>query len=184
MAEDKLTMQDVLKRFYPEYMKSHKASAVQAKAVYHITNCKTGAFGANISQCESCGYKIYHNNSCGNRSCPMCQALSNEIWVDAQNEYVLDIDYYHVVMTCPSELYPLIYGNQKEMYKLFFHAAAETMMELSKDISDPSSSPICSIVSSGYRLFKTSNNDWVFDVPYSLDNTKRHFLKNLHTLCM
>ena len=133
MAEDKLTMQDVLKCFYPEYIKSHKPSAVQAKAVYHITNCKTGALGANFSECESCGHKICHNNSCGDRSCPMCQALSNEIWVDAQNEYVLDIDYYHVVMTCPSELYPLIYGNQKEMYRLFFRAAAETMMELSKD---------------------------------------------------
>lgn len=135
MAIDKLTMQDVLKRFYPVYLETHDVNAVQAKAVYHIINCKTGAFGANISHCEACGYKIYHNNSCGDRSCPMCQALSNEIWVDAQNEYVLDIDYYHVVMTCPSELYPLIYSNQKEMYGLFFHAAAETIMELSEDPS-------------------------------------------------
>lgn len=135
MATNKLTMQDVLKRFYPVYLKAHDVNAVQAKTVYHIINCKTGAFGANISHCEACGYKIYHNNSCGDRSCPMCQALSNEIWVDAQNEYVLDIDYYHVVMTCPCELYPLIYSNQKEMYGLFFHAAAETIMELSEDPS-------------------------------------------------
>ena len=49
----------------------------------------------------------------------MCQAVSNEIWIDAQNEYVLDTDYYHIVMTCPQKLYPLMYCNQKEMYSLF-----------------------------------------------------------------
>ena len=63
----------------------------------------------------------------------MCQALSNELWVDAQNEHVLDIDYYHLVFTCPSELNALIYCNQKELYSLFFHAVAETVMGLSKD---------------------------------------------------
>lgn len=63
----------------------------------------------------------------------MCQALSNELWVDAQNEHVLDIDYYHLVFTCPSELNALIYCNQKELYSLFFHAVAETVMELSRD---------------------------------------------------
>lgn len=63
----------------------------------------------------------------------MCQALSNEMWVDAQNENVLDIDYYHLVFTCPGELNPLIYCNQKELYSLFFHAVAETILELSED---------------------------------------------------
>jgi len=63
----------------------------------------------------------------------MCQALSNELWVDAQNEHVLDIDYYHLVFTCPSELNPLIYCNQSELYTLFFHAVAETVLELSGD---------------------------------------------------
>lgn len=63
----------------------------------------------------------------------MCQALSNELWVDAQNEQVMDIDYYHIVFTCPSELNPLICCNRKELYALFFHAATETLLELSRD---------------------------------------------------
>ena len=130
---DNPTMQDVLRKFYPKYLEMHTPNEHQAKAVRHILNCKTGAYGANISKCEKCGHAQYHNNSCRDRSCPMCQALSNEMWVDAQNEYVLDIDYYHLVFTCPSELNPLIYCNQKELYSLFFHAAAETILELSKD---------------------------------------------------
>ena len=128
---DRPTMQDVLQRFYPGYLDSYVPNTQQEKVVRHILNCKTGAYGVNVSRCGSCGYVQFHNNSCRDRSCPMCQALSNELWIDAQNEHVLDIDYYHIVFTCPSELNPLIYCNQKELYSLFFHTVAETVLELS-----------------------------------------------------
>ena len=49
------TIQDVFNRFYPEYTKTHELSAAQRKAAYHIRNCKTGAFGVNVSVCEECG---------------------------------------------------------------------------------------------------------------------------------
>lgn len=135
------TMQDVLRQFYPEYLEVYIPNERQAKAVRHIMNCKTGAYGVNISRCDTCGHIQYHNNSCRDRSCPMCQALSNELWVDAQNEHVLDIDYYHLVFTCPSELNPLIYCNQKELYALFFHAVAETIQELSEDSAHMGGTP-------------------------------------------
>ena len=128
---DSPTMQDVLQRFYPGYLDSYVPNAQQDKVVRHILNCKTGAYGVNVSRCSSCGHVQFHNNSCRDRSCPMCQALSNELWIDAQNEHVLDTDYYHIVFTCPSELNPLIYCNQKELYSLFFHTVAETVLELS-----------------------------------------------------
>ena len=128
---DSPTMQDVLQRFYPGYLDSYVPNAQQEKVVRHILNCKTGAYGVNVSRCSSCGHVQFHNNSCRDRSCPMCQALSNELWIDAQNEHVLDTDYYHIVFTCPSELNPLIYCNQKELYSLFFHTVAETVLELS-----------------------------------------------------
>lgn len=129
---DHPTMQDALRQFYPKYLGVYTPNARQAKAANHILNCKTGAYGVNVSRCGQCGYIKIHNNSCRDRSCPMCQALSNELWIDAQNEHVLDIDYYHMVFTCPSELNPLIYCNQEELYALFFHASAETLLELSK----------------------------------------------------
>lgn len=133
MRIDNPTMQDVLSRFYQDYLKRYTPSPVQAAAANHILNCKTGAYGANVSLCQKCGHIVFHNNSCRDRSCPMCQALSNEIWTDAQMDHVLDIDYYHIVFTCPSELYPLIYCNQKELYTAFFHAASETLMEMASD---------------------------------------------------
>ena len=127
------TVQDILRRFYPEYLEKYTPNARQAKAAVHILNCRTGAYGVNISRCGQCGHTQIHNNSCRDRSCPMCQALSNELWIDAQNEHILDIDYYHMVFTCPKELNALIYCNQKELYSLFFHAVSETVMELSRD---------------------------------------------------
>ena len=130
---DNLTIQDILRRFYPIYLEKYTPNARQAKVAVHILNCKTGAYGVNVSRCSRCSHMQIHNNSCRDRCCPMCQALSNEMWVDAQNEHVLDIDYYHLVFTCPSELNSLIYCNQEKLYPLFFRAAAETVMELSRD---------------------------------------------------
>ena len=127
------TVQDVPRQFYPRYLEKYNPNARQAKTAAHILNCKTGAYGVNVSRCIQCGHIQIHNNSCRDRSCPMCQALSNELWIDAQREGVLDIDYYHLVFTCPTELNPLIYANQRELYSLFFHAAADTVMELSRN---------------------------------------------------
>lgn len=127
------TVQDVFNRFYPEYEKNHELPAVQRKAAYHIMNCKTGAFGVNISVCEECGCISIHYNSCRDRCCPMCQELPKEKWVDARREDLLDAPYFHVVFTVPEELNPVIYSNQKLLYGALYHAASDTLSELAKD---------------------------------------------------
>ena len=95
--------------------------------------CKTGALGYNVSVCNDCGYKEVHNNSCRNRNCPNCQAIPKKLWIDARKAEVVDIPYFHVVFTVPSELNPLIYSNQKVMYSLLHHCVSQTLMELSAD---------------------------------------------------
>ena len=55
------TMQDILRRFYPEYLDVFVPNKRQAKAVHHIMNCKTGAYGTNISQCRESGLKKLHD---------------------------------------------------------------------------------------------------------------------------
>ena len=127
------TIQDVFNRFYPDYEKTHELSAAQQKAVYHIMNCKTGAFGVNVSVCEDCGCISVHYNSCRDRCCPMCQEFPREKWVDARREDILDAPYFHVVFTVPEELNPVIYSNQKLLYKALYHAASDTLSELARD---------------------------------------------------
>ena len=108
---DKPTVQDIFLRFYPKYLDKYTPSPQQSKVANCIINCKTGAYGANVSMCEDCGYLQIHYNSCRNRCCPMCQALPKEKWMDKRLEDVLDAPYFHVVFTVPQELNPFIYSN-------------------------------------------------------------------------
>ena len=57
---NKPTVQDIFRRFYPAYLEKYSPSPEQAKAVRNILNCKTGAYGANISVCEDCGAVQIH----------------------------------------------------------------------------------------------------------------------------
>ena len=100
MSKD-CTIQDVFHRFYPSFESTHSISPAQRKAAYHIMNCKTGAFGVNVSVCEDCGCMSVHYNSCRDRCCPMCQEFPKEKWVDARREDLLDAPYFHVVFTVP-----------------------------------------------------------------------------------
>ena len=77
------TIQEVFLRSNPSYETSHDISATQRKTAYHIMNCKTGAFGVNVSVCEDCGCISIHYNSCRDRCCPMCQEFPKEKWVVA-----------------------------------------------------------------------------------------------------
>lgn len=85
MSKD-CTIQDVFHRFYSSFESTHSISPAQRKAAYHIMNCKTGAFGVNVSVCEDCGCISVHYNSCRDRCCPMCQEFPKEKWVDARRE--------------------------------------------------------------------------------------------------
>ena len=127
------TVQDIFLRFYPQYLDKYTPSPQQSKVANCIINCKTGAYGANVSVCEDCGHLQIHYNSCRNRCCPMCQALPKEKWIDKRREDVLDAPYFHVVFTVPQELNPLIYSNQQLLYDALYHCVSATINELTAD---------------------------------------------------
>lgn len=125
-------IRQIFERSYKEYSaQGHHLSDVQRKAADAILNCKSGRLGVNLSQCTDCGHMEVHNNSCRNRSCPNCQAVQKEIWVDKRRAEVIDSPYFHVVFTLPHELNPLIYCNQTLLYGLLHKCCAETLLELS-----------------------------------------------------
>ena len=129
----KPTVQDIFHSFYPKYLEKYTPSPIQAKAARDIMNCKTGAYGSNVSICTNCGHTHIHHNSCRNRCCPMCQAVTKELWMDARREDVLEAPYFHMVFTVPEQLNPVIYSNQKLLYDALYHAASSTIQELSAD---------------------------------------------------
>ena len=129
----KTTVQDIFWRFYPTYLDKYTPSSIQAKVARDIMNCKTGAYGSNVCVCEDCGSIQIHYNSCRNRCCPMCQAVPKEMWMDARREDVLEAPYFHLVFTVPDILNPVIYSNQKLLYDAMYHAASDTISELTAD---------------------------------------------------
>ena len=106
---------------------------VQCKASSAILNCKSGRLGYSVSQCAQCGHIEVHNSSCRNRSCPSCQAVKKELWVDKRRAEVIDSPYFHLVFTLPHELNPLLYANQQLLYGFFHRCCAVTLLELSAD---------------------------------------------------
>lgn len=108
-------------------------SGNQVKASTSIINCKTSTLGGHKYECEDCGHLKIHYNSCRNRHCPSCQAITKEIWVDQQKKDILNAPYFHVVFTMPEQLHMIIYHNQKLLYNLMYKTVAETLMELAAD---------------------------------------------------
>jgi hypothetical protein len=127
------TIQDALRRFYPAYRELYEPSLQQVKAALNIIRCRTNALGGHIQKCDKCDHLVVHYNSCRDRHCPMCQGLTNAVWVDRRSRDILNAPYFHVVFTMPQELHTLIYQNQRLLYSLFYRAVAETLQELSWD---------------------------------------------------
>lgn len=126
-------IQQVFNYSWDAFSSSYALYPVQEKAAHAIMNCKSGALGCSVSLCENCGHTEIHNNSCRNRSCPNCQAVLKEIWVDKRGAEVIRSPYFHVVFTLPHELNSLVYCNQKLLYGLLHKCCAETLLELSRD---------------------------------------------------
>lgn len=83
-------IQQIFAHGWDDYCKKYQPSSEQSKAAYCIMNCKSGAFGYNISLCEECNYLDFHANSCRNRNCPNCQAVLKELWINERSSELID----------------------------------------------------------------------------------------------
>ena len=103
-----------------------------AKAVRAIEKCRTEELGYHEDVCDECGYTKISYNSCRNRHCPKCQSIAREKWIYNREFDLLNVKYFHVVMTIPSELYLVAKQNEVKVYNILFKAGAETLEELAK----------------------------------------------------
>ena len=126
-------IQEILNKGLEKYIKENKVVGYKQKVIKSIKNCKTGAIGAHKYVCDECGYEEIAYNSCRNRHCPNCQTGKKIKWIEARKEEVLNIKYYHIVFTIPSEIYNITLQNQEKMYKILFKASSETLQMLAKD---------------------------------------------------
>ena len=126
-------MAEVFNRFADDYQKHHILSFEQQKLIRDIQDCRTQVLGGHVTACSSCGHIKIHYNSCGNRHCPQCQGVNKEKWILERAYDLLNVKYFHVVFTLPSELRSICYQNQRLIYNILFGCAWQTLDDFSKD---------------------------------------------------
>ena len=100
-----------------------------------LHRCHTAAIGVHTYKCSDPGCNHLHHqyHSCGNRHCPNCGGFKKEQWIENLTADLLPTAYYHVVFTLPHRLHPIIPGNRKELFKLLFDSASQTLFQFAQD---------------------------------------------------
>ena len=126
-----LEVMDIFRLHGEEYKNRYPLSLEQRKAMADITRCRTATLGGHVDVCDQdCGFTRISYNSCRNRHCPKCQSLSQAKWLQKRKQRLLPTHYFHIVVTLPHELNPLILQNKELLYDLFFQAASQALREL------------------------------------------------------
>ena len=105
----------------------------QLRHLNQLQNCRTAALGGHVNICDDCGYYRINYNSCRNRHCPTCQGLKREEWILRQEANLLNVPYFHVVFTLPSELNGLCLAHPRLMYQTLFRCSWQTIQAFAKD---------------------------------------------------
>ncbi|MDA2934538.1 IS91 family transposase [Acidobacteria bacterium AH-259-D05] len=124
---------DIFHLYGERYRQSHPLPSLHRKVMHAIEVCRTAALGGHLERCESCGYERPAYNSCRNRHCPKCQALTKARWLQARQAELLPTGYFHNVFTLPHELNPLALSNKTLIYNLLFASVSETLREFGAD---------------------------------------------------
>jgi len=123
------TLAEVLRRFGPEYLRTHALSSAQARAWRAIVACRTPALGGERLRCDGCAAEQWRWHSCRNRHCPQCQARQRDAWRSARLAELLDVPYCHLVFTLPHELNALAACHARWVYDTLLQCAAATLTE-------------------------------------------------------
>jgi Putative transposase/Transposase zinc-binding domain len=124
---------DIFRAYGEAYRATHRLSGQQLRVMQAIETCRTAALGGHLAQCDRCGAQVVRYHSCGNRHCPKCQTLARVRWVNARLAELLEIPYFHCVLTLPHALNPLAQGNPQLLYGLLFASAAATLQTFGRD---------------------------------------------------
>jgi Putative transposase/Transposase zinc-binding domain len=124
---------DIFRAYGDAYRATHRLSGQQLRVMQAIETCRTAALGGHMAQCDRCGAQVLRYHSCGNRHCPKCQTLAKLRWVQARLSELLDIPYFHCVLTLPHALNPLAQGNPQILYGLLFQSASATLQTFGRD---------------------------------------------------
>ena len=114
------------------FLRDHRTTAAQRKALRAIGACRTSALGGQRQQCDRCGHEHIQWHSCRNRACPRCGAAARARWLEARRAELLPVPYFHVVFTVPEVLNVFALHVPRVFYDLLFRAAGQTLVDVAR----------------------------------------------------
>jgi len=128
---------DIFRDFGPAWRDASRGhvSHAQLKVMNAIEACRTAALGGYVARCENadCRHTVIAYRSCRNRHCPKCQGSQALVWMEDRKAELLQVPYFHIVFTLPTEIAAIAYQNKASIYALLFKAASETMLTIAGD---------------------------------------------------
>lgn len=124
---------DVLNAHWAEVEASDKINSWQLRTLSALRCCRTASLGSHVDGCTDCGHIRISYNSCRNRHCPKCQGKQREEWIQAREEELLPVPYFHVVFTLPDTLNRLCLFKPDILYGLLFKTAWSVINGFGKD---------------------------------------------------
>lgn len=80
---------DIFREYGEAYRQAHPLPLSHLKVMHAIEVCRTSYLGGHLEHCDSCDYERPVYNSCRNRHCPKCQALTKARWLAARQAELL-----------------------------------------------------------------------------------------------
>ncbi len=127
------TVQDILHRHFEDYRDSHRLSVAQRRAGDALSACRTARLGGHVQRCPNGHVERVWYNSCHHRSCPQCNALARERWLEKMRARLVGCAHHHVIFTIPHELNGLWMLNTPALMRALFAAVRSTLTELLDD---------------------------------------------------
>lgn len=124
---------DVLDAHWPQVQHSGRYNTWQLRTMDAVRRCRTASLGVHVDGCSSCGLLRMSYNSCRNRHCPRCQGKQREEWIQARQEELLPVPYFHVVFTLPDTLNQLCMHKPAVLYNLLFKTAWSVINSFGND---------------------------------------------------
>jgi predicted Zn-ribbon and HTH transcriptional regulator len=124
---------EVIRQYRTSFIAKHQPLKQHLSVLNAIEKCRTAALGGHVDACDSCGHVRISYNSCRNRHCPKCQGTNREQWIEARQQQLLPVTYFHVVFTLPQEFNSWCMHYPQQMYNLLFKASKQTITAFAQD---------------------------------------------------
>ncbi len=118
MSKPAHELAEVIREYRTSFTAKHQPLKQHLSVLNAIEKCRTASLGGHADACDSCGHVRISYNSCRNRHCPKCQGTDREQWIEARQQQLLPVTYFHVVFTLPQELNSWCMHYPEQLYNL------------------------------------------------------------------